>query len=1539
MSAAGGVSPYSYNWGGEDPLALSVGTYTVTVTDYNGCTSTCSVTIDEPPLLTCTITKIKDVDCYGGSEGQASVSATGGVSPYSYDWGGEDPLALSVGTYTVTVTDYNGCTSTCSVTIDEPPLLTCTITKIKDVDCYGGSDGQASVSATGGVSPYSYDWGGEDPLALSAGSYIVTVTDYNGCTSTCSVMIDEPPLLTCTITKIKDVDCYGGSDGQASVSATGGVSPYSYDWGGEDPLALSVGTYTVTVTDYNGCTSTCSVTIDEPPLLTCTITKIKDVDCYGGSDGQASVSGSGGVAPYSYDWGSANPNALSAGNYTVTVTDYNGCTSTCSVTIDEPPLLTCTITKIKDVDCYGGSEGQASVSASGGVSPYSYDWGGEDPLALSAGSYTVTVTDYNGCTSTCSVTIDEPPLLTCAITKIKDVDCYGGSDGQVSVSATGGVSPYSYDWGGEDPLALSAGSYTVTVTDYNGCTSTCRVTIDEPPLLTCTITKIKDVDCYGGSDGQASVSATGGVNPYSYDWGGEDPLALSAGSYTVTVTDYNGCTSTCSVTIDEPPLLTCAISKIKDVDCYGGSDGQVSVSATGGVSPYSYDWGGEDPLALSAGSYTVTVTDYNGCTSTCSVTIDEPPLLTCTITKIKDVDCYGGSDGQASVSATGGVSPYSYDWGGEDPLALSVGTYTVTVTDYNGCTSTCSVTIDEPPLLECEINEVVDVACYGENTGSAQVDAVGGTPPYDFNWGGVDPNALEAGTYQVLVTDSNGCRSYCRVDIAEPPLLSCAATATETSCLLNDGSITVNVTGGTGQFEFSIDNGLSYQTSNVFQNLTPGNYEVTVRDANGCLSSCQMNIEVDCYDLAITKTVLSTGVFKPGDEVNFLLTIENQGHNIAYNAEFRDDPPSGLIYLGSDAESRGNITEVSPRIYRVGVLAPGQSEELTVFFRIDESFTGESLTNKVQIIVDDGDDMDSDPETDDTVDEDGDGDGDDDDEDEKTIVVNQTIEIGDFVWLDRNGDGIQDIGEPGIENIQVKLYNKRDLLVKTTVTDINGYYLFTDINPDEYYVKFIYPSQYSVSPKNKTDDARDSDIDNSNGNGTTQLYNITSNNYTIDAGLLNCAELTGTVWFDYNENDIMDVTENGINNIKVELYKYEYGEWILWEVTYTGHKPGTPSDDGYYALCVDPGDYYLRFVNPPETLVPVVFNAGPQEISSQVSGRFGYGTTNDFSVLSGNIIENINAGYYPMGTIGDLIWLDRNENGMREASEPGLSGITVMAVNSTGEIVAEAISDDEGRYMLDYLGRDDYYIEVVLPVGSRVTEAHVGNDSSIDSDIDNSNGEGTSAMMSISPGMHMPNIDIGILESVLPVEWLDFTGRRAGKHNQLDWTVGNEINVHIYEVERSEDNSFDFYTIGEVDYEETDNYENYYSYEDYNIESGKQYFYRIKQIDLDGTFDYSKVISLQSDNFTFEEVGIVMYPNPAVDRVILSFDRLTTVKEGEIMFMSSDGQLVKKVQLKDVSISPNKPISFDISDFASGTYTWILVADGFSVVDKLIKMY
>ena len=392
----------------------------------------------------------------------------------------------------VTVTDFNSCTTTSSVTITEPNVLSSAIATSTNVSCNGGSDGTASVTVTGGTAPYSYAWPSGDTTAndsgLTQGTYVVTITDFNNCTDTSSVVITEPDLLTSTISATTAVSCNGGTNGAATVTALGGTTPYTYAWPSATTTAtetgLSQGTYVVTVTDANSCTTTSSVVITEPSILTSAIGSSTNVSCNSGSDGSASVTVAGGTTPYSYAWPSgdttANDTGLSQGTYIVTVTDANGCTSTSSITINEPSVLSSTISSSVDVSCNGGSDGTASVTVNGGTAPYSYTWPSGTPTAtetgLSPGTYVVTVTDFNNCTTTSSVTITEPNVLSSAIATSTNVSCNGGADGTASITVTGGTAPYSYAWPSGDTTAndsgLTQGTYVVTITDFNNCTDT-----------------------------------------------------------------------------------------------------------------------------------------------------------------------------------------------------------------------------------------------------------------------------------------------------------------------------------------------------------------------------------------------------------------------------------------------------------------------------------------------------------------------------------------------------------------------------------------------------------------------------------------------------------------------------------------------------------------------------------------------------------------------------------------------------------------------------------------------------------------------------------------------------------------------------------------------------------------------------------------------------------------------------------------------------------------------------------------------------------
>ncbi|MBL7787277.1 MAG: SprB repeat-containing protein, partial [Chitinophagales bacterium] len=607
-----------------------------------------------------------------------------------------------------------------------PCNLTATATGTP-VSCNGGSDGTASATASGNLSSVTYLWNNGETTAsisgLTAGTYTVTVTESATCTAVATYDVTQPPLMDITCTQT-DVTTNGGSDGTASVNATGGTSPYTYLWNsGETTSSISgktAGTYTVTVTDDNGCTAMCNSTIQEPGCNLSATATGTPVSCNGGSDGTASATPSGNTGSVTYLWSNnattASISGLTAGTYTVTVTESATCTAVAIYDVTQPPLMDITCTQT-DVTTNGGSDGTASVNAMGGTSPYTYLWNsGETTSSISgkpAGTYTVTVTDDNGCTAMCNSTINEPGCNLSATATGTPVSCNGGSDGTASATPSGNAGAVTYLWSNNATTSsisgLTAGTYTVTVTESATCTAVAIYDVTQPPLMDITCTKT-DVTTNGGSDGTASVNATGGTSPYTYLWSsGETTSSISgktSGGYTVTVTDDNGCTAICNSTINEPGCNLSATATGTPVSCNGGSDGTASATPSGNTGAVTYLWSNNATTAsingLTAGTYTVTVTESATCTAVAIYDVTQPPFMDITCTKT-DVTTNGGSDGTASVNATGGTSPYTYLWSsGETTSSISgktSGSYTVTVTDDNGCTAMCNSTINEPGAL------------------------------------------------------------------------------------------------------------------------------------------------------------------------------------------------------------------------------------------------------------------------------------------------------------------------------------------------------------------------------------------------------------------------------------------------------------------------------------------------------------------------------------------------------------------------------------------------------------------------------------------------------------------------------------------------------------------------------------------------------------------------------------------------------------------------------------------------------------------------
>ncbi len=607
ITVNGGVFPYSYLWSNTDTTqninGLNGGTYTVTVTDANGCKITASFTINEPTALTSTISGT-NVTCPGEANGTASVSASGGSQPYTYLWNtfqtSDTIIDLAGGTYYVIVTDNNGCKNEDSIFITQPAPFVINLS-VTNALCHGDS-GSITLTVSGGTGADTYSWNGgayttQNLSSVPAGTYTVVITDANHCTVSDSATITQPTALVLNGTAVS-VACAGGHDGSVSITVNGGVFPYSYLWNNTDTTqninGLSGGTYTVTVTDANGCKITASFTINEPTALTSTISGT-NVTCPGEANGTASVSASGGSQPYTYLWNTFQTSDtiinLAGGTYYVIVTDNNGCKNEDSVVITQPAPFVINLS-VTNALCHGDS-GSITLTISGGTGADTYSWNGgayttQNLSNVPAGTYTVVITDANHCTVSDSATITQPTGLVLNGTAVS-VACAGGHDGSVSITVNGGVFPYSYLWSNTDTTqdinGLSGGTYTVTVTDANGCKITASFTINEPTALTSTISGT-NVTCPGEANGTASVSASGGSQPYTYLWNTfqttQGITGLSGGTYYVIVTDNNGCKNEDSTVITQPVPFVLSISST-GVLCNGGSTGNVTLTVSGGT--------------------------------------------------------------------------------------------------------------------------------------------------------------------------------------------------------------------------------------------------------------------------------------------------------------------------------------------------------------------------------------------------------------------------------------------------------------------------------------------------------------------------------------------------------------------------------------------------------------------------------------------------------------------------------------------------------------------------------------------------------------------------------------------------------------------------------------------------------------------------------------------------------------------------------------------------------------------------------------------
>lgn len=914
ISATGGTAPYTFTEGGTTNAtgvftAYAAGTYTVTVEDDNGCTETINVTVSDDAGPTASLDNFVDALCFGIPDGSATVVSAGGTAPitYSIDGGAFGATntfnGLSAGSHTVTVEDDNGCQDAVTFTISQPTQVSFTATPV-DVNCNGACDGEIQINPSGGTPPYEFsaDFGltytTNNPITgLCAGNITVVVRDDNGCNVNQNYVINEPVALSASSVGT-DASCNGASDGTVVVTAQDGTAPYQYSIDGGALQAsntfngLAAGTYQIDVVDDNGCIHTHNVTVNEPAPMDIALDLNNNSTC-SLANGEINVSATGGDGNYTFTIDGGSPNAtgifpgLAAGTYTLAVTDGNGCSDNMNVTVvDEPdPVLDATVT---DVSCNGASDGSVLVNViSGGTAPFQYSddnvtFGASNNFTgLPSGTYTFYVQDDNGCTDDITVNITEPNNSTVNFTPA-DNSCFNACDGTVTVNVvSGGVAPYEYSsnggvtWQlGNTLTGLCVGVYDIQVRDAGGCLLvSSNETINEPAEIIPNPVSV-EATC-GLNNGEVTLAASGGVGaPYTYDFqvtgtfnGTTNYTGLAPGTYNFEVQDASGCIVPGVINVGSADAPTIDNTTFVGLDCNGDTDGEITVEASGGVGTIDYNINGGPFVPVGAspgpvtntytnlgnGTYTVGVQDDNGCVVFTTVNISNPNALNYN-TVLTHNPCNGDLLGEINVVANGGTGTIYYSLNGGAPVTtntftgLAAGTYTMDVTDDNGCVISSNEDITEPPLLDITNVTGTDALCFGSSDGTIDITAVGGTAPilYSVDNGvsfqpGGSFTGLPAGTYDILVEDDNGCQHTDTYTINEPVDLTFAAPTTNSTCSQNNGVITVNAADGTAPYEYSYDGGATFGPANTYTDFA-GSYDVVVRDDNGCLETATIII-------------------------------------------------------------------------------------------------------------------------------------------------------------------------------------------------------------------------------------------------------------------------------------------------------------------------------------------------------------------------------------------------------------------------------------------------------------------------------------------------------------------------------------------------------------------------------------------------------------------------------------------------------------------------------------------------------------------------
>lgn len=901
MTVSGGALPYTYIWSNgastQDLANIPAGTYNITVTDGNYCSVVSTASINNiSGTLSYTWGNAVDEVC-NNNEGSIDILINGGQLPYTYSWSNgatsEDLLHLSEGDYYCIVSDNNGCSITTPTFTVENDGGTLNIDNIDlDNEVCGNDQGEIEIDISGGITPYIFNWSTGSTTQnignLSAGTYSATITDQNGCQLETGnlTLINESGTLHLANIVTSDEIC-NNSQGAIDITVINGTPAYIYNWSNgstsEDLSNIHAGSYSCTVTDQNGCQIFVNSTVHENMgTLSLLNTIITDENC-GGTDGAIDLMISGGTAPILYSWNSGQTtediNSLAAGNYSCTITDNQGCEIEANASIVNNTGSLSIVNQIISNETCGDNNGFIDLSIGGTATPFTYNWSNgattQDINSLGSGTYTCTISDNLFCdliAGPYTINSYSGSFIVSNIA-VSDENC-GTGNGSIDLTISGGIAPITYNWNTgattEDLSSLSAGTYYYTVTDANCVISDSIVLANDAGTLAINDFTITDEVCSNGA-GSIDVNIVGGSGPYIYNWNSsqtsEDISGLSSGNYIITVSDQNGCTivsSAFSVNNDPGNFNLLGIN-VTDEQC-GDGTGSIDVILSGGTNPIGYLWsnGGfvQDQSSLSAGVYSCTSTDGNGCVLTYSATVhNNPGNLQVNSDTIIDERC-GNMDGEVDIEIQGGSTPYTFSWSNgantEDIIGLNAGNYTCVISDASGCTTVYNGTVgDISGNFAISYVDYTDESC-GNNNGAVNITVNGGITPYTYSWSNTasseDITSLSAGYYSVTVTDQNGC-----ADTASASLINTNGTlqidnivVSDENCGLGDGEIDLTYSGASSPSSVSWSNG---DTDEDIEDLSEGWYYVYIIDALGCEAQDSAYVSNFTNGFSITSTI------------------------------------------------------------------------------------------------------------------------------------------------------------------------------------------------------------------------------------------------------------------------------------------------------------------------------------------------------------------------------------------------------------------------------------------------------------------------------------------------------------------------------------------------------------------------------------------------------------------------------------------------------------------------------------------------------------